>query len=113
MFRILRRTRIGSTLSRWDPLMSVGPDPQGQIRLIEETRDQINYLVERIAQLSEREVAPATYYAEFLQGLLTAIAAEAGAVWVRTSQGHLQLQYQINMGQVGLEHDEASRQGHD
>src|SRR5207237_1770115 len=73
----------------------------------------INSLVEKIARLSEREVAPAAYYAEFLQGLLAAIAAAAGAVWVRTAQGHLQLQYQINMAQLGLEHDEAGRQSHD
>jgi len=93
--------------------MSVGPDPQGQMRLIEETRDQINYLVEKIARLSEKDVAPNSYYGEFLQGLLTAIAAAAGAIWVRTSQGHLQLQYQINMTQFGLERDEVGRQCHD
>ncbi|HEV3262462.1 MAG TPA: hypothetical protein VG013_36760 [Gemmataceae bacterium] len=93
--------------------MSVDPDPQGQIRLIEETRDQINYLVEKIARLSERDVPPAAYYAEYLQGLVTAIAAAAGAVWIRTSLGHLQLQYQINMDRLGLERDEVNRQVHD
>src|SRR5262245_48364276 len=59
------------------------------------------------------DLAPAEYYGEFLQRLLTAIAAPAGAIWLRTPQGNLQLQYQINMRQVGLDSTETSRQTHD
>src|SRR5207249_462412 len=80
---------------------------------IEQARRQINRLAEEIAQLSEMELSPPEYYGEFLQRLLTAIAAPAGAVWVRTSQGNLQLQYQVNMRQVGLDKGENSRHMHD
>lgn len=92
--------------------MSPGPNPQIDINLIEQTRRQINRLVEEVAKLSEQDLAPAEYYGEFLQRVLSAVAAPAGAVWVRTSQGHLQLQYQVNMRQVGLDQSEEARQTH-
>jgi hypothetical protein len=82
-------------------------------RQIEEARRQINRLAEEIAQLSEQELAPPEYYGEFLQRLMTAIAAPAGAVWVRNPQGHLILQYQTNMRQVGLDRFPNSKQMHE
>src|SRR5436853_6163010 len=57
-------------------------------------------------------MSPGDYYGQFLQRVLDAVAAPAGAVWVRTPQGHLQLQYQINLRQVGLDKSEADRQSH-
>ncbi|MCI0380467.1 MAG: hypothetical protein L0215_23015 [Gemmataceae bacterium] len=86
--------------------MSAGPDPQVDLQQIEQARRQINRLAEEIAQLSETELTPPEYYGEFLQRVMAAIQAPAGAVWVRTPQGNLQLQYQINMRQVGLEGEE-------
>jgi hypothetical protein len=93
--------------------VSPGPDPQVDVNLLEQTRKQINRLVEEIARLSETDLAPTEYYGEFLQRVLTAVAAPAGAVWVRTPQGHLQLQYQVNIRQVGLDREETDRQQHD
>jgi hypothetical protein len=80
---------------------------------IEQMRQQINRLAEEIAHLSEMDLAPAEYYGEFLQRVLTCLQAPAGAIWLRTPQGNLQLQYQINMRQVGLDQTETSRQSHD
>jgi len=91
--------------------VSVGPDPN--VDQVEQVRRQINRLAEEIAHFSEMDMAPAEYYGEFLQRVLTALAAPAGAVWLRTPQGNLQLQYQIKMGQVGLDRGENSRQVHD
>lgn len=94
--------------------MSVGPNPLPvDPNLIEQTRKQINRLVEEIARLSEQDMAPGDYYGEFLQRVLVALAAPAGAVWIRTPQGHLQLQYQVNLRQVGLDNSETDRQSHD
>jgi HlyD family secretion protein len=73
--------------------------------LLEQTRRQINRLVDEITRLSEADLPPTEYYGEFLQRVLTAVAAPAGAVWIRTPQGHLQLQYQVNMQTVGLDGD--------
>jgi hypothetical protein len=91
----------------------VSPNPQVSAEQLEQTRKQINRLVEEIARLSEMDLAPSDYYGEFLQRVLTAVAAPAGAVWVRTPQGHLQLQYQINLRQVALDRSETDRQTHD
>ncbi len=90
--------------------MSAGQDSNVEI---EQVRRQINRLAEEIARLSEMELSPSEYYNEFLQRVVSALAAPAGAVWLRTSQGNFQLQYQINMRQVGLDRSETSRQMHD
>jgi hypothetical protein len=91
--------------------VSTGHDPQ-EVNLIEQARRQINRLAEEIAHLSEMDLQPQQYYGEFLQRVLTAIAAPAGAVWLRTPQGNLQLQYQINMQHVGLNRSDESREAH-
>ncbi|MBV9122190.1 MAG: secretion protein HlyD, partial [Planctomycetes bacterium] len=95
--------------------MSVAPDPQTQatLDLIEKTNQEINFLVEEVARLAEKDISPVEFFGEFLKRVLTVLVAPAGAVWLRTPQGHLQLQYQINMAQVGLDKDEAGRQSHD
>jgi hypothetical protein len=92
-------------------VVSVGPNPN--VDQIEQMRQQVNRLAEEIAHLSEMDLAPAEYYGEYLQRVLTCLQAPAGAVWLRTPQGNLQLQYQINMRQVGLDSSETSRQTHD
>lgn len=79
--------------------------------LLEQTRRQINRLVEEISRLSEADLPPTEYYGEFLQRVLTAVAAPAGAVWIRNQQGNYQLQYQVNMQLVGLD-GENERQIH-
>src|SRR5207302_1388684 len=78
-----------------------------------QARRQINRLAEEIAHLSEADLAPADYYGEFLKRVLQALAAPAGAVWLLTPQGNLQLQYQVNMREVGLDRTKEGREGHD
>ncbi len=80
---------------------------------IEEARRQVGKLAEEIAQLADMELSPADFFGEFLQRIMTAVAAPAGAVWTRTQQGNLQLQYQINMRQVGIDRTEQTRAMHD
>lgn len=89
--------------------MSVGPDPQ----TIEQTRRQIQRLFEEVARLSDLDVNPSDFFGEFLKRVLSALAAPAGAVWMRTPQGNLQLQYQVNLQQVGLGNSEEARKSHD
>src|SRR6516165_678938 len=91
----------------------VSAGPEVDPRTIEQTRQQINRLRDEVARLSETDIEPANYYGEFLMRVLTALAAPAGAVWIRTPQGNLQLQYQIQMQQVGIDRSESGRQGHD
>src|ERR1700689_2818697 len=91
--------------------MSAGAEQP--LNQIEQARRTVNRLVEEIANLSEQNLSPAEYYGEFLQRILNALDAPAGAVWVRTPQGNLQLQYQIKMREVGLDRAPTSRQMHD
>lgn len=95
--------------------MSVGPNPQQSVdqAQMEQARRQINQIAEEIAQLSESELGPGDYYREFLDRLLFAAQAAAGAVWLRTPQGNLILQYQVNMREVGLDRTQFSRPMHD
>jgi len=80
---------------------------------IEQIRRQINRLFDEVAQLTEQDLAPAAFHAEFLQRALTGVAAPAGAVWGRSPEGNLVLQYQINLPHVGLDQSQESRQAHD
>jgi hypothetical protein len=79
--------------------------------LIEETRKQINKLFDEVARLSESDLPPAEYHGELLKRVMQGLAGTAGAVWIRTEQGNLQLQHQINLREVGL--DENGRAAHD
>jgi hypothetical protein len=79
---------------------------------IEETRRQIQRLFEEVARLSELDLLPPDYFGEFLKRVLTALAAPAGAVWMRTPQGNLQLQYQINLERLKIGRTEETQQAH-
>ncbi len=83
------------------------------VNTIEQTRRQIQRLFEEVSRLSELDLVPADYFGEFLKRVLTALAAPAGAIWMRTPQGNLQLQYQVNLQQLGLNRSEEARQSHD
>jgi hypothetical protein len=80
---------------------------------LEQARRQVNQIAEEIAQLSEQDVQPAQYYSEFLQRVYFAMQAFAAAVWIRTPQGNLVLQCQINLRELGLDRTPDSRPLHD
>src|SRR5687767_2481716 len=87
---------------------SSASDPQN-----EQARRQVNQLAEEIAQLTEADIAPAQYYSELLQRIYFAMQAFGAAVWLRTSQGNLQLQCQINLREIGLDRTPDSKPVHD
>ncbi len=74
--------------------------------LIEQTRRQIQALVGEISQLSRQNVAPGQFYGEFLNRVVSALAAIGGSIWTTGENGQLALQYQINLQQTGLLADE-------
>src|SRR5262245_53420436 len=79
-----------------------------------EERRKLSRCLEEVARLSEEDVPPSTFYAEMLPRLLESLAAVAGSVWIRTPQGNLQQQFQINLQQVGLDgSNEEARLSHD
>ena len=79
----------------------------------EQARKQINQIAEEIAQLSEADIQPAAYYSEFLQRVYFAMQGFAGAIWIRTPQGNLVLQCQINLKELNLDRTPESRPMHD
>ncbi len=79
---------------------------------IEQTRRQIESLVGEISQLSRQNVAPGQFYGEFLNRLVTALAAKGGVVWTTGENGQLALQYQVNLQQTGLLEDEEKQKRH-
>lgn len=72
---------------------------------VEETKQQIRVLVNEIAALAKSGVSAEEYYPQFLQRVITALAAVGGAVWVFDDDRNLRLQYQINIGESLLEAD--------
>jgi hypothetical protein len=73
---------------------------------------QIDQAFEEVAKLSGSAVPPSDFFQAFLAKVLAGIGAPAGAVWLRTPQGFLQLQCQANIDQVGLDNQPNGRQSH-
>ncbi|HEY7423837.1 MAG TPA: hypothetical protein VH682_06280 [Gemmataceae bacterium] len=93
--------------------MNAAPNTQATAQNLEEERRRIALRLEEVAKLSDTNVAPAAFYGEMLKRLLESLAAPAGAVWARTAQGHLQLQYQVNLKEIGLDKNEEARKSHE
>jgi hypothetical protein len=93
--------------------VSVAPNTQSAGPDLEQERRRIASRLEEVARLSESNVPPGAYFGEMLKRLLETLAAPAGAVWARTPQGHLQLQYQINLKEIGLDQTEEVRVAHE
>jgi hypothetical protein len=83
-----------------------GPD-------LEQERRRIATRLEEVARLSESNVPAGVFYSEMLKRLLETLAAPAGVVWARTPQGNLQMQYQINLKEIGLDQSEEARASHE
>lgn len=73
---------------------------------------QIDEAFEDVSKLAGSNVAPTDFYQQFLTRTLTGIGAPAGAVWLRTPQGLLQVTCQINLDRVGLEGKRGGRECH-
>src|SRR5439155_22943738 len=74
---------------------------------------QINQIQAEIARIPESDLAPPEYYGKFLELVLQALQAPAGAVWIRTPQGNLVLQCQASIREVGIDRTPEDRAMHD
>ena len=79
---------------------------------IESTKQQIRALVNEIAKLSKSDIAPEQYYAEFLQRIVSALAAIGGAVWTINERGKLELAYQIKLSRTLVDPEAPEAQQH-
>lgn len=67
---------------------------------------------EEASKLAGSSLPPSDFYQRFLNQTLSAIDAPAGAIWLRTPQGFLQIACQINLEKVGLDQRRGGRQCH-
>lgn len=72
----------------------------------------IDEAFEEASKLAGSSLAPAEFYEKFLNRAIEAINARAGAVWLRTPQGFLQIAQQVNLEEVGLDSKRGGRQCH-
>ncbi len=91
--------------------MSTTANPHIDVKVLEETRRHISRLIDEVGRLSETELSPPEYFSEVLKRVQIAMAAPAAAIWTTTPQGGLQLGFQVNLREVGL--DEEGRKIHD
>ncbi len=65
--------------------MTVGTDSHSNSQVIDQERRRIGRHLDDVARMAETDVPPSTFYGEVLKRLLDALAAPAGAVWLRTT----------------------------
>ncbi len=93
--------------------MSAGPEPSVDVSAVEAERRRLGRRLEEVARMCESDMAPSQFYGELLKRLLECLAAPAGVVWARTERGNLQLQFQINVKEIGLDHTPEARASHE
>ncbi len=64
------------------------------------------------SRLAGSSLPPTDFYEQFLSRALSGIGAPAGAVWMRTPQGFLQVACQKNLEAIGLDDKRGGRQCH-
>lgn len=73
---------------------------------------QIDDAFETASKLAGSSLPPTEFYEKFLNSAVNAIEAPAGAIWLRTPQGFLQIACQVNLDKVGLDGKRGGRQCH-
>ena len=68
---------------------------------VQRAKREIQAIVQQIAELSRSDIASEQFYDQFLNKVVSALAAMGGAVWT-LGTGGLQLNYQINLRSTGL-----------
>mgnify|MGYP007071136302 CR=1 FL=1 len=89
--------------------MSTGQLPPNE-DAVRRIRRQVEHAIEQLASLSGSNLSAAEFYHELLRKGLDGIEALAGAVWLKSPQGFLLQQCQININKVGLEDFPEGRQ---
>lgn len=92
--------------------MSAGIAPQTNNQ-VEQERQRVGRLLDEVARLTEAEIPAASFFGEMLKRLLEALAAPAGAVWMRSPQGIIQLSCHINLKLSGIDKNEKARATHE
>ncbi|TWT94838.1 multidrug resistance protein MdtN [Botrimarina colliarenosi] len=79
---------------------------------VRRAKAEIQTIVRQISELSRQDISPERYYEEFLNKVVSALAAPGGAIWTVSDTGQLQLGYQINLRQTGLAENPIAQEQH-
>lgn len=69
---------------------------------LQDVRERVIRLARRIEELSESPVPPDAFFPEFLDLLVTALGARAGAVWMRAPGNRLQPICEVRLSETGI-----------
>ena len=86
--------------------------PSADEQLVERTKIQIRSLVNEIAELSKSDCSIGDFYDGFLTRTVSALASVGGAVWMKTGDSPLSLNYQINLKNTGVLENESTQAQH-
>lgn len=93
----------------------MSPKPPTSTLTPEQARNasrKIDEAFEEVARIAGSDLPPSDFFQDFLNKVIAGIDVPAGAVWLRTPQGFLQLQCQANIDFVGLDRQKGGRQVH-
>ena len=69
---------------------------------VDQIRQRVVQTAQRIEHLSQSDLRPDEFFPEFLQLLVKALGASAGAVWTAESSGRINLTCDVALAETGL-----------
>src|SRR5437879_7350722 len=84
----------------------------GTVQPGEVTLQEIDDLLEQVARLVRSESTPEEFHLEVLERAVQALAAIAGAVWIRSAAGDLQLESRVDLTRSRLVETLAEHSAH-
>ncbi len=69
---------------------------------VQQVRERVLQLAREIEQLSQSSIPPEAFFPQFLQMLVTALGARAGAIWTLEGGARLNLACEIRIADIGL-----------
>jgi len=79
----------------------------------EKVRERVLKIAREIEKLSQSDMAPQMFFPKFLQMLVQALGAQAGAVWQFSEGGQLSLNTEVNLAETGLrDNPQAAQKNH-
>jgi hypothetical protein len=89
--------------------MNISPAPTTATDSPEKEDLAATGLLDEVVRLTANGLQPGEFFQGFLHKVLAALPALAGALWLRTPEGHLQARAQLNLQQLSLEQGPAGR----
>lgn len=103
---------MATLLYPWETVSEISQTAAPDDDAIRRAKREIQAIVQQISELSRQDISPDRYYEEFLNKVVSALAAAGGAVWTLSDAGQLQLSYQINLRNTGLAENPIAQEQH-